>query len=108
MLHEYNGCHRKRPVAFGYSEVLYFTQLAAALVHDDDTDMATTVFLPVYKHGAKVLKICHAPPISRNYFSELPKNQYLTVCDKNKCQSQGINVKYYCCPIKLNSSRVHV
>ena len=55
-------------VTFGYSKVLYFTQLAAAHVHDDDADMATTVFLPVNKHGAKVLKIRRAPPILENIF----------------------------------------
>ena len=46
--------------------------------------------LLAYVHGAKMLKGCHAPLFSRNYFSELPKNQYLTVLDKNKCQSQEI------------------
>ena len=85
----YNGGLRLG-VTFGYSEVLYFTQLAAALVHDDDADMAATVFLPVYKHGAKVLKIRRAPPIFRKYFLEIPKNQQLTVLDRNECQSQEI------------------
>ena len=50
--------------------------------------MAATVFLPVYKHGAKVLKIRRAPPIFRKYFLEIPKNQQLTVLDRNECQSQ--------------------
>ena len=52
--------------------------------------MATTVYLPVYKHGAKVLKICRAPPIFRKYFLKMLKNQQLTVLDRNEYQSQEI------------------
>ena len=58
--------------------------------------MAATVFLPVYKHGAKVLKTCRAPPIFRKYFLEIPKNQQLTVLDRNECQSQERSTLVYC------------
>ena len=30
----------------------------------------------------------NAPPIFREYFLEMPKNQQLTVLDRNECQSQ--------------------
>ena len=60
--------------------------------------------LLAYVHGAKMLKGCHAPPFSRNYFSELPKNQYLTVFDKNKSQSQEIEAAG--CFLLLNEREV--
>ena len=58
---------------------IFLSILSTRFTDHYHTCRAGTMVLLAYVHGAKMLKGCHAPPFSRNYFSELPKNQYLTV-----------------------------